>query len=108
MGRLGIAGMALLLAGCGEANVYPMERTDAYRLLSTVKIEPSGTGVFGRLDASVSGRRPSKVTWRASGSHARRECVISLNEVEPERTRVDVTCNGGGAGDGAAGGLAPT
>jgi len=99
-----IAAGALLLASCGEGNVYDMPVGEAYARLANLRVEPSGTGPFGRLNTTTTGSGRT-VTWSASGSMASRRCVATLSPVEPARTRIDLTCSGGGAGSGAAAGL---
>ncbi len=107
-----IGGFASIVGGAvymqtpgGAPNVYAMPLAQAYERLSTVVIEPSNTGPFGRLETTVMGASATSVIWTASGSHARHQCVMSLTEIEPQRTRVDVSCDGGGPSDGAAAGM---
>jgi hypothetical protein len=99
-----IAASALLLAGCSGGNVYDMPVGEAYAKLANLRVLPSNDGPFGRLNTTTTGSGRT-VTWSASGSMASRRCVATLSPVEPARTRIDLTCNGGGAGSGAAAGL---
>jgi hypothetical protein len=89
----------------GEANVYAMPTAQAYEKLATTDIQPSNTGPFGRLDTVTGGDGKSSVTWTASGSHAHIECSATIAPAE-EKSRVDVSCGGGGPSDGAAAGMA--
>lgn len=88
----------------GEANVYAMSAGDAYRKLASVKVEPSGTGPFGRLQTTVSGDGGTVVTFTASGSHAHFECTATVAP-EGENARVDASCGGSSPSSGAAAGL---
>jgi hypothetical protein len=99
-----IVASALLLAACGGGNVYDMPVGDAYAKLANLRVEPSNDGPFGRLHTTTTGSGRT-VTWSASGSMASSRCVATLSPVEPARTRIDLTCSGGGAGSGAAAGL---
>jgi hypothetical protein len=100
-----IAATAVLLAGCGEGNVYDMPVADAYAKLANLRVEPSNTGPFGRLDPTTTGSGGRTVTWSASGTFAARRCVATLSPVEPSRTRIDLTCGGASPSSGAAAGL---
>lgn len=104
MRRIVIGGAALLLAGCGDGNVYDMPVSEAYAKLANLRVAPSGTGPFGQLNTTTTGSGRT-VTWSASGSHAALRCVATLVPVEEARTRVDLTCGGAGAGSGAAAGM---
>ena len=101
--------VAIFLAGCdvliGTPNVYKLPVARAYQKLMAVTIKPSGNGPFYRLETESSGKRNQSVEWTAKGSHAGFRCVASLTPLEAERTRMDVSCQGGGASDGAAAGL---
>ena len=100
-----IAAGAALLAGCGGGNVYDMPVADAYAKLANLRVEPSGTGPFGRLATTTTGSGGRSVTWSASGTFAARRCVATLSPVEPARTRIDLTCGGASPSSGAAAGL---
>lgn len=95
-----------LLAGCAEPDEYPMGRKAAYDKLMTAKIEPSATGPFFRLETTIDGNGGSEVTYDASGSMAHHACTMKLTELAADKTKVAVICEGGGAGDGAAAGMA--
>ncbi|MBF9152731.1 hypothetical protein [Novosphingobium jiangmenense] len=103
---LGVA-LAGLLAGCAaEPDEYPLSRKQAYDKLLSARIESSGDGPFFRLRTTITGNGGSEVTYDALGDMAHRICHMHLTELEPERTKVKVTCEGGGAGEGAAAGMA--
>lgn len=98
--------LASLLAGCAEPDEYPLSRKQAYDKLLSARIEPSGDGPFFRLRTTITGNGGSEVTYDALGDMAHRICHMHLTELEPELTKVKVTCEGGGAGEGAAAGMA--
>jgi hypothetical protein len=111
--KLVLIGGILTLVGGGvymhgplrAANVYDMPAEIAYQKLVAAKVEPSGTGPFGRLDTTVSGSGQSTVEFSASGSMAALHCVATIVPEDTGKTRVDASCDGGGAGNGAANGL---
>jgi hypothetical protein len=97
-------------AGClfGEPNVYSMPAAEAYRRLASVRIEPSGSGPFGMLETIVTRSPPHRVTWtgtQSGGGMGGYRCGLTVTPVDDASSRVDVSCNGGGAGSGAAAGL---
>ncbi len=94
-----------MLAGCAEPDEYDISRKQAYDKLMTATIESSGNGPFFRLETTIDGNGGTEVVYDASGSMAHHACTMALSEVAPERTKVAVTCQGGGAGDGAAAGM---
>lgn len=96
----------VMLAGCAEPDEYAMSRKDAYDKLMTAKIESSGTGPFFRLETTIDGNGGSEVIYDASGSMAHHACTMKLTELAADNTKVAVICEGGGAGDGAAAGMA--
>ena len=89
-----------------DPNVYNMPVEAAYSKLTHSNIQASGTGPFGRLDTTTSGNGSNMVTWSARGSMAAYDCKASLAPDNNTKTRVTVECEGGGAGDGAAAGMA--
>jgi hypothetical protein len=99
-----ISGTAVLLAACGNGNVYDMPVADAYAKLANLRVEPSNTGPFGRLHTTTTGSGRT-VTWSASGTFAAHRCVATLSPVETARTRIDLTCGGASPSSGAAAGL---
>ena len=100
---LGVLGYAWF--GRGDANVYAMAPTEVYQALRSAPVEPGGTGVFGRLDTSVSGNGDSVIYWNASGSHAAVHCEANIAPEGAGQSRLTAYCGGGGAGDGAAAGM---
>jgi len=100
---LGVIGFAWF--GRGESNVYAMAPTEVYRALRSAPVEPGGSGVFGRLDTSVSGNGDSVVYWNASGSHAAVHCEATITPEGTDKSRLTAFCGGGGASDGAAAGM---
>ena len=101
-----LCGGAAMLAGCTtDGNVYDMPVGDVYAKLANYRPEPSGTGPFGRLSTNVTGSGGRRIVWSASGSHGGRRCTATLVPVEESRTRIDLSCGGGGPSSGAAAGL---
>ena len=101
------AALASLLAGCAaEPDEYPLSRKQAYDKLLSARIASSGDGPFFRLRTTITGNVGSEVTYDALGDMAHRICHMHLTELEPQLTKVKVTCEGGGAGEGAAAGMA--
>lgn len=99
--------LCLVVAGCDlGGNVYPMTQQQAYDKLVSTPIEPSGKGVFGRLDTSVSGDGSSKVTWQASGTFASIECEADIAPEGADKSRINAYCGGSSPSDGAAAGIA--
>ena len=101
-----LAGGIYLHGPRAEANVYAMSADAVYAKLKKANVEPSGSGAFGRLDVSVSGNPGKSVKFSASGSHAAYYCSAILTPIDPAKTRVDATCDGGAASDGAAAAIA--
>jgi hypothetical protein len=89
----------------GAPNVYAMTPTQVSETLSRAKIEPGNTSPFGRLDVETSSKPGKSVTWEAVGSHAAVTCSTLIEPEGADKSRLNVTCGGGGAGNGAAGGL---
>lgn len=105
--RLGLILVAAgALAGCGNGNVYDMPVGDVYARLANYRPAPSNTSPFGRLNTTVTGSGGRTIVWSASGSHGGRRCTATLAPEGEGRTRIDLSCQGGGAGEGAAAGLA--
>jgi hypothetical protein len=105
--RLGsILVLAAALAGCGNGNVYDLPVADVYARLANHRPEPSNTSPFGRLATNVTGSGGRNIVWSASGTFASRRCTATLTPVDAGSTRVDLSCSGGGASEGAAAGLA--
>lgn len=98
----------LALSACGKPDVYALTTDEAYRRLSAAELEPSGDGVFGRLETSVSGNSADEVTWAAGGAHAAYACRLGLKKVDAAHTHVAVNCEGGSPSSGAAAGLEHT
>ena len=98
---LGAAALALLTAGCGQGNLYPLPADQAYARLVDAKIVPSGKGPFGKLHVVASGDGTSIVRWTVS------EAGVKLCEAniapEGDKSRITAFCDGGG--EGAATGM---
>lgn len=95
---LGVIGYAWFSSG--DANVYPISQTEVYQKLRAAPVEKGNTGVFGKLDTSVSGNGDSKVYWNAGGNHCEAEITP-----EGSSSRLMAFCSGGSASDGAAAGM---
>lgn len=113
-----LAGGALVAVGAGlfyflveqkPADVYDMPVSDAYSLLTKVDFGKRTEGEqAAQISYSSRGNGRDKVFWGISGSHTRRQCDIQLTPFEGDaaRTHVAIACQGGGAGEGAAAGIA--
>jgi hypothetical protein len=91
------------------ADVYDMPVNQAYGLLADVKYEPLSEGaIAAEIERTTVGNGSDKVTWATRGSHVGRSCDLLLAPFEGDanRTHVTVKCAGGGAGEGAAAGIA--
>lgn len=91
------------------ADVYDMPPAQAYSLLANVTYEPLNEGARAAgIERATKGNGSDKVTWITQGSHVYRECTLQLGPFEDDaaRTKVTVQCGGGGAGEGAAAGMA--
>jgi hypothetical protein len=123
-GKRGIAGMnlAVLVGAVGvvgtgiylytsrtPADVYPMPVNAAYARLVDVDFGPMSEGEVA-LDTkkTASGNDKDVVTWVHHGDMAHYECTMWLRPLPDDtaKTHVAVSCDGGGAGDGAAAGMA--
>ena len=90
------------------ADVFDMPVKEAYLKLSNVDFGPMSEGqkVLNTVN-KISGNGMNRVTWLQQGDMARYECDIDLKPLPDDaaKTHVTVTCEGGGAGDGAAAGM---
>ncbi len=90
------------------ADVFDMPVKDAYAKLTQVDFGPLSEGqkVLNTVNR-ISGNGQNRVTWTQQGDMARFECAIDLAPLPDDaaKTHVKVTCEGGGAGDGAAAGM---
>ena len=103
---LGAPLAALLVAGCVQGNLYRMTVEQAYAKLVAAPVLPSGSGVFGRLETSISGDGSSKVYWNASGgTFATASCEANIAPEGADKSRITAFCGGASASDGAAGGM---
>ncbi|MWV28297.1 hypothetical protein [Aurantiacibacter rhizosphaerae] len=98
------AGLLYVFVDQKPADVYDMPVDQAYGLLTSVDFGESK----GDVMRTSTGNGSNKVTWRTRGSHVGRACDLALAPFEGDaaRTHVTVTCQGGGAGEGAAAGMA--
>ncbi|WP_309601466.1 hypothetical protein [Sphingomonas sp.] len=115
--RMGVVMKYLLLAGAflgvigyawmssGDPNVYPMSQADVYAKLRAAPIQKGNNGVFGNLEASVSGNGDSKVYWNAGGTFSSNHCEAEIAPEGASKSRIMAFCEGGGASDGAAAGM---
>ncbi len=101
-----------LVVACGAiqpADVYPIPIEQAYDKLVDVDFGPLSEGEKALdTEKTASGNGRDKVTWVHKGDMAYYKCKLGLKALPEDaaRTHVTVTCEGGGAGDGAAAGLA--
>lgn len=100
-----LVGGSVLLSACSKPDVYALSLSEAYKRLDAAQIEPSGSGVFGRLETTVSGNSADEITWSAGGSMSGHACTMQLKKVDDSHTHVTVDCKGGSASSGAAAGM---
>lgn len=110
VGFLAVAGAAIyFFAAPQPADVYAMPIQEAYAKLVAVDFGEMSDGEK-TLDTkkTASGNGTNQVTWVHRGDMAHYECVMGLRPLadDAEKTHVTVTCSGGGAGNGAAAGMA--
>ncbi len=98
------AGLLYVFVDQKPADVYDMPVNQAYGLLTSVDFGESS----GSVQRTSTGNGSNKVTWHTRGSHVGRSCELALAPFEGNaaQTHVTVTCQGGGAGEGAASGMA--
>jgi hypothetical protein len=102
----GVPFAAMLVAGCGQGNLYPLPVEQAYALLRAAPVVPGGQGVFGRLETTVSGDGTSKIYWNATGgTFASATCEANITPEGADKSRISAFCGGASASDGAAGGM---
>lgn len=106
-GGLVIAGLGYAWTSRTPADVYPVKPADAYAQLTAAKMPSTygNGGVFYALEPTISGNGTDKVIVDATGSHASFECTVSITPDGDAKSRLAVSCDGGGASDGAAKGL---
>lgn len=101
---------AMMLAGCslGAADVFDMPVADASAKLAAVSYDGQSRIFYGSMPIQASRVGSNRVNWISDNGSAHYECAIDLAapEGEPGQTHVAVSCKGGGAGDGAAAGMA--
>ena len=110
IGFLALAGGAVyFFASPRPADVYPMPMQEAYAKLVGVDFGEMSEGQKAlNTTKTARGNGVSKVTWISQGDMSHRECDLDLRpwEEDAAQTHVTVTCKGGGAGEGAAAGMA--
>lgn len=90
------------------ADVYAMPLATAYEKLNTFEFEPWSEGAkVLHMTRDISGNGVDKVTWSEHGDMSAYKCDLQLAPYvkDAAKTHVTVTCEGGGAGDGAAAGM---
>lgn len=110
------AGGVILAAGLGfvflrqhPADIYPVPVAAAYEKLSNVTFEPLSEGATAlNVTRTIGGNGVDKVIWTEKGDMAAYRCDLKLAALpgDARQTHITVACSGGGAGDGAAAGLA--
>ena len=88
------------------ADEYPLALGDAYHKLETAQLVHGHKGAFGGLETSISGNGRDQLSWKAGGTFAAFDCTLKLAPLGEARTKVAVSCDGGGGG--AATGLLMT
>ena len=90
------------------ADVYSMPVAEAYQKLSAIQFEPMSEGQkVLHTERSITGDGPGKLIWSEHGDMAALQCELKLAPLpkDAKQTHITVTCEGGGAGDGAAAGI---
>ncbi len=91
------------------ADVYTMPVAEAYEKLVSIQFEPMSEGQkVLHTERSITGDGPGKLVWSEHGDMAALRCELTLAPLpnDAKQTHVTVTCEGGGAGEGAAAGMA--
>ena len=91
------------------ADVYAMPTKAAYARLIAVDFGPMSEGQIAlNTEKTATGNDQDEVIWTSHGDLAHYECTMRLRPLfdDPGKTHVKVSCDGGGAGDGAAAGMA--
>ena len=101
-----VAGAVAILGGgmwlknpFGAPNVYPLSPDIVYQRLMAVREKPSVSQDHGPSTVTASGEPGRKVDWAfSSGS----DCTVFIAPEGAGKSRLDVSCGGGSASDGAA------
>ncbi len=85
--------LGLLLAGCGEANVYNLSPDEAYaKLIELKEGTPSVIDVEG-VREDIYGTPGQSVTWVTDYAHSYYECTAYLTPKRSGQTSVNVGCS---------------
>ena len=102
------AGAVYFFGGQQPGDVYNMPVSEAYAKLTSVNFGQLGEGekVLNTVKTAT-GNGKNKVVWAQQGDMAAFSCDLALAPLPDDaaKTHVTVTCEGGGAGDGAAAGM---
>lgn len=95
----------LLLAACGDGNVYDLRTDEAYRKLRDAKVATEGNAIFGRLPTDSSGDGAGTITWRPTGSYSGSFCEANIVPEGEDRSRINAYCGSDSpyGGDAASG-----
>jgi hypothetical protein len=110
VGIVGVIGTGIYIyTSRTPADVYPVPVDAAYAKLMAVDFGPMSEGEVA-LDTqkTASGNGQNEVVWVHHGDMAHYECKMKLRAwpSDAAKTHVSVSCDGGGAGNGAASGMA--
>jgi hypothetical protein len=89
-----------------EANVYPVSFKDTYAKLRKSSVEETEGSKAAGVTTVISGDPDKYVMWSTRGSHVAFDCKAHLIPVDASNTKIIPVCEGGGAGEGAAAGMA--
>lgn len=110
IGLVGVVGVGTYIyTSRVPADVYAMPTKAAYDRLVAVDFGPMSEGQIAlNTEKTATGNDKDEVVWTSRGDMAFYECTMRLRPLadEPDKTHVKVSCDGGGAGDGAAAGMA--
>jgi hypothetical protein len=101
-----LAGGIYFQGGPAEANVYGLPLKDTYAKLRASEVPQSEGARAAGVTVTLSGNPGKYVMWSTRGSHVGYDCKAHLIPVDAQSTRIIPVCEGGGAGEGAAAGMA--
>ncbi len=102
------AGLLYVFVDQTPAQVYDQSVPQVYQALTATDLGASTAPEWSSLQTKVSGNGTDTIFWTTQTSHSGRQCRINLAPFEGDdsKTHISINCKGGGAGDGAAAGMA--
>lgn len=100
------AALLLIVGGAGiyilakpqPADEFPVDMATAYHRLASAELSHGHKGPFGGLSTRISGNGRDSLEWSAGGTFAAFDCKLALTPLGEARTKVAVSCEGGGGG----------